>query len=285
MSLKQSKYMKPNHSKTIQNLMAAACACWLMTAAPAGADEISEKGRAIFKQNQQAIVTVQIVVKSKVSMEGMGDRSSESKQEVTGTVLDGSGLTVLALSATDPGSMIQSMFEGQENKIKMETEISDIKILLEDSTEVAAEIVLRDKDLDLAFIRPKTKPAQPMKAVDFAQAGKVEILDQVVTLNRLGTAAGRSYSASVERVSAIVQRPRLLYIPDSTMTTTSLGSPAFTLDGKPLGLFVIRAVKGTGSNNPFSTQANNYASVILPAADIVKAASQAPAAAAEKKDK
>ena len=275
--------MKPNHSKTIRNLIAAACAGCLMTASLAEADEISEKGRAIFKQNQQAIVTVQIVIKSKVSMEGMGDRSSESKQEVTGTVIDGSGLTVLALSATDPGSMIQSMFEGQEAKIKMETEINDIKILLEDSTEVPAEIVLRDKDLDIAFIRPKAKPAQPMKSVDMGQAGKAEILDQVVTLNRLGTAAGRSYSASVERVSAIVQRPRLLYIPDSTMTTTTLGSPAFTLDGKPLGLFVIRSVKGSGNSNPFSTQANNYASVILPAADIMKAASQAPTAAAEKK--
>jgi hypothetical protein len=44
-------------------------------------------------------------------------------------------------------------------------------------------------------------------------------------------------------------------------------------------------VKGSGAGNALSTQANNYASVILPAADIMKAASQAPAAAAEKKDK
>ena len=41
----------------------------------------------------------------------------------------------------------------------METEVNDIKILLEDGAEVPAEIVLRDKDLDLAFIRPKAKPA------------------------------------------------------------------------------------------------------------------------------
>jgi len=277
--------MNKNYINTYFSMIAAACACGLLLALPALADEISEKGRAIFKQNQQAIVTVQIVVKSKVSMEGMGDRSTESKQEVTGTVLDTSGLTVLALSAIDPGAMIQSMLEGQDTRIKMETEISDVKILMEDSTEVPAEIVLRDRDLDLAFIRPKNKSSQPMKAIDMSQAGKAEVLDQVVTLNRLGTAAGRSYSASVERISAVVQRPRLLYIPDSTMTTTTLGSPAFTLDGKPLGLFVIRSVKGSGSNNPFSTQANNYASVILPAADVMKAASQAPPAAGEKQDK
>jgi len=284
--------MKFNHPKTIRSLIAAGCASLLLVPCLARADEIAEKGRAIFKQHQQGVVTVQIVVKSKVSMEGMGDQATETKQEVTGTVLDGSGLTVLALSATDPGAMIQGMLEGQDSKIKMETEISDIKVLLEDSTEVAADIVLRDKDLDLAFIRPKAKPAQPMKAIDMTQAGKAEILDQVVTLNRLGTATGRSYSAAVERISSIVQRPRLLYIPDSTMTTTTLGAPAFTLDGKPLGLFVIRTVKGKGGSGPFSTQANNFASVILPVADIMKAASQAPAAvepgkeaAVDKKDK
>jgi hypothetical protein len=276
--------MKLHEIEITQTLASIVCSGLLLAALPVHADEIGDKGRAIFKENRQAVVTVQLLVKSKVTMEGMGDRSNETKQEVTGTVLEPSGLTVLALSATDPGALIQSMFEGQDARVKMETEINDLKILLEDGTELPAEIVLRDKDLDLAFIRPKTKPAQPLKAVDMGQAGKAEILDQVVTLNRLGAAAARSYSASVERISAIVQRPRLLYIPDTTMTTTTLGSPAFTLEGKPLGLFVIRSVKGSGAGNALSTQANNYASVILPAADIVKAASQAPAAS-EKKDK
>jgi hypothetical protein len=68
------------------------------------------------------------------------------------------------------------------------------------------------------------------------------------------------------------------------MTTTTLGAPAFTLDGKPLGLFVLRAVKGKGASNPLSPQANNFASVILPVADILKAASQAPAVAEPKKE-
>jgi S1-C subfamily serine protease len=276
--------MKLNYPKTTRGPIVVGVASLLLISCLAHADEIAEKGRAIFKQHQQEVVTVQIVIKSKVSMEGMSDQSSEAKQEVTGTVMDGSGLTVMALSATDPGAMIQGMLEGQDSRIKMETEVSDIKILLEDSTEVPAEIVLRDKDLDLAFIRPKAKPAQPMKAIDMSQAGKAEILDQVVTLNRLGTVTGRAYSAAVERISAIVQRPRLLYIPDSTMTTTTLGAPAFTLDGKPLGLFVLRAVKGKGASNPLSPQANNFASVILPVADIMKAASQAPAVAEPKKE-
>ena len=252
------------------------------------ADDIAEKGRAILAKNQHAVVTVQLVLKSKISIPGAGGQSSESRSDATGTVVDPSGLTVLSLSATDPGQLIQSMMGGMsedEMKFKMETELSDLKILLDDGTEIAAEVVLRDKDLDLAFIRPKTKLATPSDALDLSQAGKAEVLDQVITINRLGNAAGRAYAASVERISAVVQRPRLYYVPDSAMTTTTLGSPAFTLDGKPLGIFVMRSLKGKGGGGMFGMfggQQENVTTIIVTADSVAKAAKQAPEAGAAK---
>src|SRR5262245_28031372 len=128
------------------------------------ADELTDKGRAIFMKNHLSVVTVQLVLNSKVSVPGMGGQSNESRQDATGTVLDPSGLTVLSLSATDPGQLVQSMMGGgdEDSRFKVETELTDIKILLEDGTEIPAEVVLRDKDLDLAFVRPKTKVANPM---------------------------------------------------------------------------------------------------------------------------
>ena len=247
---------------------------------PARADSLADQGREIYKNHRSAVVTVQVVIKNKLSMMGMGGRSSESKQDVTGTVIDPSGLTVLSLSATDPGSMLQNLMSGlsdEDSKIKMESELSDIKILMEDGTEVPAEVVLRDKDLDLAFVRPKTKPATPMAALDFRQSATAELLDQVITLNRLGEAAGRAYSVSVERIGAIVRKPRLFYIPDSTATATSLGSPAFLPDGKVLGLVVMRAVKGDGGGGLFGgLQGGNMTAIIVPAEKIQKGAEQAP---------
>jgi len=167
----------------------------------------------------------------------------------------------------------------------METELGDVKILLDDGTELPAEVVLRDRDLDLAFIRPKTKVTTPLTALDLTQSAKAEMLDQVIALNRLGSAAGRAYAASVERISAIVQRPRLFYVPDASMTTTTMGAPAFTLDGKPLGIFVMRAMKGKsgGGGSMFNFQADNLTGIILPASDILKAAKQVPAVTEEKK--
>jgi len=252
------------------------------------ADELADQGREIFKRNQRAVVTVQVVLKTKYSMSGMGGQANESKQDLTGTVVDPFGLTVLALSATDPGGMLQNMMSGmstEDMKFKLETELEDVKILLEDGTELPAEVVLRDKDLDLAFVRPKTKPSTPMAAVDLAKSGSVQVLDQVVTLNRLGKAAGRAYSVSVERITAVVQKPRLFYIPDSGMTSTTLGSPAFLPDGNVLGVFVMRSISSSGGLSMFNFQPEGLTAIILPASDILKAAEQVPEAKSEDKKK
>src|SRR5438552_7544694 len=246
------------------------------------ADELADKGRDIFRKNQRAVVTVQVVVKMNFSVPGMGGQANESRQDVTGTVVDPSGLTVLALSSCEPGDMIQSMMAGmsdEDTKFKMETELSDVKLLLDDGTELPADIVLRDKDLDLAFVRPVTKPASPMTALDLSKSATAQILDQVITLNRLGKAAGRAYAASVERISAVVQKPRLFYIPGSEMTSTELGSPAFSLDGTVLGVFVMRSVSEKGGGlGMFNFRPQGLTTIILPAADILKAARQAPEA-------
>ena len=249
-------------------------ALWLAAPAiPSRADELAGKGREIFRKNQHAVVTVQEVLK--MSYAG-SPRANETKQDLTGTVVDASGLTVLALSSCDPSEMYQRMAGDEYSRNKLETEVTDIKILLEDGTEVPAEIVLRDKDLDLAFIRPKAKLASPMAAVDLTKSGSAQVLDQVITLNRLNSAAGRAYAASVERITAVIQKPRTFYIPDSMMTSTTLGSPAFSLDGNFLGVLVMRSVssKGGGARN----YRENLTSIILPAEDILKAAKQAPEA-------
>jgi S1-C subfamily serine protease len=181
-------------------------------------------------------------------------------------------LTVLALSAVDPAELGRRLSE----EYKVETEVNDLKILLDDGTEVPSEIVLRDKDLDLAFIRPKTKPSAPMAAVDFSKSSTVEMLEPVIALNRLNRASGRAYSASVERIDAVIQKPRTFYIPDAGQSTTSLGSPAFTLNGNIVGIFVMRAVSGGESSG--RNRNENMTAILLPAEEILKGAKQAPEA-------
>jgi hypothetical protein len=229
---------------------------------PAQADDTAGKGRDIFKKYQRAVVTVQESVKATAA----GGRSGEANLEITGTVIDPSGLTVVALSSCDPYELRRRVTPDY----KVDSEVSNVRILLEDG-ELPAEIVLRDRDLDLAFIRPKTKPASPMPAVDLSNAGSAQVLDEIIALNRLNRVVSRAYSASVERITALVQKPRTFYIPDSTLTTTSSGSPAFTADGKVLGVFVMRAITATADSRE-----SPFAAIILPAEDILKGAKQAP---------
>src|SRR5687768_17525049 len=177
-----------------------------------GAQDVTTKAREIFKKHQTSVITIELVIKSKIGFGGGGD-ARESRQEVTGTVIDPSGLTAVSLSSTDPTGMFQSFMGGfggddeESLKLKMESEVSDVKLLTHDGSELPAEIVLRDKDLDLAFLRPKTKPATPLPALDLSSNAKVDVLDQVIAINRLGKVAGRAYAASIERIHAVVQRP------------------------------------------------------------------------------
>lgn len=254
-------------------LTAAVCLCALT----AVAGEAEEQARAIFQKNKDAVVTVQMVIKQRYSMSGMGSREHESKSEATGTVIDPDGLTVMALSSTDPTSIYQRMMSGMEDDVQFDSELSDIKLLLGKNKEVPARVVLRDNDLDLAFLRPIDKPAEPMAYVDMSEADAPKLLDQVVALNRLGRVADRTYSAAFERIEAIVERPRTFYLPGSDPTNTRQGSPAFTLDGKPVGIFVLRSIPDTdsGSGSIFGGQ-ENIIPILLPAADILQGAQQAP---------
>lgn len=268
------------HNRLFVCLCCALCLC-VLSVPPAAGDEVAVKGRKILEANKKAVVTVLLVLKQKVSFSGRPSQDSESKTEATGTVISPDGLTVVSLSITDPTSLLETMMAGSPGSsgLKMETELRDVKILLEDGSEIPAEVILRDKDLDMAFVRPLTKPEVPFAYIDLSNPAEPDYLDQVITLNRMGKVAGRAYSASVERIDAIVTKPRTFYIPGRDATQTGLGSPAFTVDGDFIGVFFIRAIKNTGGGRMSSMlggSGGNITTVILPAKDITEAAEQAP---------
>lgn len=250
-------------------------------------DELAEQGRAILEKHKDSVVTIKLVINQQFSMSGFGSQEQESKDEVTGTVIDPSGLTVVALSATDPTSMIQSMMEmsGEDTQgLQMSSQVTDLKILLADGSEIPGQVVLRDKDLDLAFVRPTDAPKEPMPAVDLKNIGVPQVLDPLFTINRMGRVAGREYACSIERIDSVVTKPRTFYIPGNDPTQTGLGSPAFTTDGKLVGVLVMRTAKGAGSVSSMMRGQNSSMAVIVPTEDIAEVAAQAPAVGVESKE-
>jgi hypothetical protein len=243
----------------------------------AGAGEIEDQARALFDQYRPAVVTVTLVVRQKFSMQGRPSQENESKIDATGTVIGPDGLTVVALSSTDPTSIFRNMMSGDDQEFQMDSEVSDIRIMLANNKELRSQVVLRDNDLDLAFIRPIEKPAEPLVHVDLNNGGTVNILDQVITINRLGKVANRVHSASFERIEAVVERPRRFYIPGDEPTNTANGSPAFTPDGKLVGVFVLRSIRDTGGGENMFGGNSNVTAIILPASDILEGTKQVPA--------
>jgi hypothetical protein len=229
------------------------------------------------------------VVNYSISFAGR-DQQNETKTEAVGTVIDPNGLTVISLTTIDPSNMMKMQRRMMQQEFKIDTEVKDVKIVLADDTEIPAEIVLRDKDLDLAYLRPTAKPAKPLTAINLTKAGKPQLLDEVVCLNRLGKIADRVATVSLERIDALVARPRPFYVL-SPGGSSGIGSPVFALTGVPLGIILIRNAPIGGEANmatAFSgTGGLGVMPIIIPAADIVEDAKQVaeakPPAAAEKK--
>ena len=262
----------------------------------ARADEAAKAGRDVLAKSQGAVVTVKLAIKQSMSMGGR-DSKSESKTDTTGTVIDPSGLTVVSLATTDPGSMVKDAYAraiaargGDMSQFKFESELSDVKIVLADGTEIPADVVLRDKDVDLAYLRPSDKPAKPLPFIDLKRDAKAQILDEVIVVNRLNQSANRAPAISIGRIEAIVDKPRTFYLLGGSMWGYSLGAPVFSLDGKLVGILFLRSAK-TQSDQSSGFMFSNLNQlgmmpVILPAADVVDGAKQAleaKAPAAEEK--
>lgn len=255
-----------------------ACTSFLLT--PACANEEAAVGRRILRKWQDTVVTVKLSIETRMVVEGREVSKRETKTEVTATVIDPSGLAVLSLSATDPTKIFSQMeLGGDEYSFKWESKITDVRIRLSDGREVPARVVLRDEDLDLAFVRPAEKFSKPIPALNLSRHVRLKILDQIVVLTRLGRVAGWAPSVSMGRIQAIVRKPRTFYVPGLATMEGGLGSPVFALNGKVVGVLLLRVMRarGAGLGAMFGGMGGmGILPVILPAADILEVAKQAP---------
>ena len=260
------------------------CICLPLASRPAFSDQEADAGKKILKKWQEVVVTVKIVNRVRMVVEGREVNKAENKTEAIATVIDPSGLAVLPLSVTDP-TRISNMFSeaqgrGEDSpRSTYESELSDLKMVLPDGKEVPAQVILRDKDLDLTFIRPTAKPEKPLLALDLTQSAAPDILDPVLVMTRLGKVAGYSPSVSVLRIQSIMKKPRTFFIPDFYVDETGLGAPIFTLDGKIIGILTLRifVTPGGGMSNILGGASGmGIIPAILPAADVAEVAKQAP---------
>lgn len=231
-------------------------------------------GRELVKRYADAVVSVELVVTIKVKVGGAERPPQEQRIEVNGSVISPSGLTVTSLAEVDPQTAFDAIRAqaGGRGPELVGAEFKEVKLRLADGREMPARFVLKDADLDLAFMAPDVAADAPKP--EFKSYLKLdEATDGVLLGNYFYVARERKVLQRVpvirtSEVAGIVEKPRRFYL----MTAQAMGTPMFDVKGRLLGLSVQNFANGRSTGL-----------VVLPAADIAEIAKQAAAIQAQPK--
>ena len=229
----------------------------LSTTAASRADDVQAAAAKVFAEQKGHTISMSVTRKR---------GSKDVTFDAQGLSLDGKGIVVTALSAIEPpvNAMMAAAARAAGGAVPGKGELSKLSIYAPDGSEVDAEVLLTDPDLDLAFI--KVKPGEDGDALELAApvpaSAKAEVLDDVLGIQRMSASFQREASVALIEISAVVETPRLLYVPSAAIRA---GTAVFNLKGELVG---IGARKGGTT-------------VVLPTKTLLKLAATVPEKAAE----
>jgi len=247
-------------------------------AGAAAVDPSIAAARKILAEHQDSVLWITAVCKISFTAAGGGDQpvnipEQERKVEALGTVLSTNGLMVTALSAIDPSQEVTGREISTGNgRLRLEASaiMKEVLIVMPDGTEVPAEVVMKDVDLDLAILMAKRDAKEfgrvAFDPVNLKEAGKVQIADEVVSLSRADEVLSRQPAVYNGQVNVLVKKPREFI----RASSVGLGSPTFDLEGRVVGIGVVRRMTDKRS-----------VAVLIPAADVDEIVEQAVAAVAK----
>ena len=239
------------------------------------ADE-AETYRKLLSDKASSLVTVKFVLK--ISMGNMGDQENEN--EITGVMIAPEGVVICSNNQLGGfTSMMKKMMGPMGGGLSATP--SDLKVIIGDELEGReAELVARDTELDLAWVRIKEPGDQPFDHVDLTKEVKPQVGQRIVALDRMGKYFARCPVVSEGRIGGITKSPRNLLAPNGPLST-AFGLPVFLPDGRCIGVTVMQLPEGEGNLSPMammgrlSSIQDMMAGMILPAADVMKATKRA----------
>ena len=219
--------------------------------------------RNLLDQQSDSVSWVSVTVRIEVSAGGRSFPPTERKLEALGTVLGEDGLIVLSLNEVDPTDSILSRMRGPAD---INVNYTEVLILRPDGSEIEADFLLKDEDLDLAFIRPPQNRNKKSKATTFnfieydaSLPPKLQALDEVVSLGKLGRNLYRKSTLQLGWVNAVIEKPRDYYV----IENVTPGTPVFDQSGRWVGITAFRKEGGKPSGV-----------ITVPAKDVMEIAEQ-----------
>ena len=217
--------------------------------------------RNLLKQNSDCVTWVSFTMRIEVSANGRSMPPQEQKVEALGTVIANDGLTVLSLSTVDPRSKIFARL--RSNSASVQVNYTEVFILKPDGTEIPAKMLLKDADLDLAFVLPINSSDNSKNFPIFCEHSsspiQLNVLDEVVSIGKLGKNLYRQSTLRKGWVNALIEKPRKYFV----IENISPGSPVFDKKGSWVGVAVYKMERGIPS-----------ALITLPSNDILEIANQ-----------
>lgn len=276
----------------IRFLAAAALSCATVSAATG---ELHATATKLHESHSDAIVWLSVIAKTSMSVDGdapakikaqLAGQDRETTVETLATFINKDGLLVAALAQLDQSSLVDGQTVNTPMgpiKLKAKSEVKEIKAIMPDGTEIPGDLVLKDVDLGLGFIKLRMDSDEAdgveIHPVDLTDSADAAILDDCIALGRLNDALNREPSVITTEVSGITTKPRTFY----RVNSDSIGCPVFLSSGKLLGITVVRKPSGSLDGNSMK-----LSPVVLPAADVAKIAEQAkdaePEAPAEEEE-
>jgi len=205
------------------------CSCLVFS------DEIAESGRKVFQQVASSVITVRANLLITTS-----DSEEESVGQCTAVLVSPPGVAILTLSALDPSILID-----QEVRNSINISIASIKMIFKDEKEIAAEVLLQDKDRDIMVIRAKEKIPEDVAKISLEKENLAvpQVLDPLLLIMQHGKVARRSHSATILRVESVIEKPFLFYTLNQGRSFDILSSPLFAMDGKFVGMGTLRVAQ------------------------------------------
>jgi hypothetical protein len=238
----------------IRVLSTLLCASLLVPGAIRAQEETVEvKARKLMEtyKGSLVVVTAKGLLKAKTTGEPLPDR--DQQRRTLGVTIGDDGLLVVSNSAIDAAVGLEGQQAKMEEKIvtiqSAATEFSSVEISYGDTTLLHGKVVRQDVEADVAFILPDEAEVKALnkkfEKVDLSQfAATAEAADMVVGLSRSSAVYGYMPTLVMGRITGVFKGERTFFVTDAG---TAQGVPVFTLDGKPVGVTVVRIIEGQPS--------------------------------------
>lgn len=228
--------------------------------APAAADA-SQPDSPGYAALVEKVAPAMVTVKYVIAYDGEDDTEEE---EMDGLVIDPSGVVLIS----------SALMFGPEY-LGMAARPREIKVILPGETQgIDAEIIVRDRELDLVWLRilvAESDKPRAFKHVSFKNEARPSLGQEILQVWKLDKFYDRAPYVSSARVAAKVAKPRELFIASGEVT---IGLPVFDTSGNVLGFGVLQLpdeneMNAMTSNNPYSRMI--FTRTMLPASRVASA--------------